>query len=296
MTVDPIIRSSLAPLTRDAGMTASPAVSRDGRLLAYASDRAGGGALDIWVQQVDRGIPIQVTDDEADDTAPDFSPDGSQIVFQSDRAGGGGVYVVPTLVRTPPRLIAPGGRQPRFSPDGTRIAYWAGAWRGGAANTANGIYVFAMTGGAPQRLAPDFRSARSPVWAPDGRSLLFLGRTDNNVPAAESFDWYWVKLDGSAPVKVGLLTDAALRLAEPSPSNWQGDEVAYSDGRDLWSVRISPSTGQILAPPRRLTVSAPRRASLPTAAAWRSCRARRSGSTTSCPGMPSMQSPPRPAP
>ena len=252
---DPIVRSVLTPLTRDAGLSTSPALSKDGRLLAYASDRAGGGTLDIWVQQIDGGTPIRLTDDEADDTAPDFSPDGKDIVFQSDR-GGGGAYLVSTFGRSAPRLVAPGGRQPRFSPDGTRIAYWAGAWRGGAANTANGIYVVALAGGTPQRLAGNFRSARNPVWAPDGLSLLFVGRTDNSIPAAESFDWYWARLDGSPPVKVGLLTDAALREAEASPSNWVGDEVVYSDNKDLWSLRIAPSTGQRLAPPRRITVSA----------------------------------------
>jgi Tol biopolymer transport system component len=32
-----------------------PALSPDGKLLAYASDRSGEGNLDIWLQQVARG-------------------------------------------------------------------------------------------------------------------------------------------------------------------------------------------------------------------------------------------------
>ncbi|HJR58272.1 MAG TPA: protein kinase [Vicinamibacterales bacterium] len=253
---DAIAGSVLTPLTRDAGLTTSPALSRDGRLLAYSSDRAGGGTLDIWVQQVAGGTTIRLTDDEADDTAPDFSPDGSQILFQSDR-GGGGAYLVSAFGGgAPPRLVARGARQPRFSPDGTRIAYWSGAWRGTASNIVSGLFVVSLAGGEPLRLAPVFRSVKAPVWAPDGRSLLVLGRSTDRAPLEESFDWWWIKLDGSAPVKVGLLSTAALRSADVQPSAWTGDEVLFSDSQDLWSVHVSQTNGRMLYPPRRLTVSA----------------------------------------
>ena len=253
--LDPLAGTALTRLTRDAGLTTSPAVSRDGRLIAYASDRAGNGTLDIWVQQIAAGTSIRLTDGAADDTSPDFSPDGSQILFQSDRDGGG-AFTVPAFGSTKPRLVAPGARDARYSPDGSRIAYWSGAWRGGAANTETGLYVVSPAGGAPQRLVPGFRAARTPVWSPDGQSLLFLGRSDTTSPPEESVDWWWVRLDGSAPRKVGLLTDPALRLAEAHPSAWTPNEVLYSDGRDLWAVSISQTTGEMAGAPRRLTVSA----------------------------------------
>ena len=93
-------------ITFDAGLAVTPAISPDGRLVAYASDRAGHGDLDIWVQQVAGGTPLQLTRDPFDEEAPDFSPDGSQIVFRSARDGGG-IYVVSTL-----------GGEPRSSPAG----------------------------------------------------------------------------------------------------------------------------------------------------------------------------------
>ncbi|MCA1651494.1 MAG: hypothetical protein LC753_14870, partial [Acidobacteria bacterium] len=138
---------------------------------------------------------------------------------------------------------------PDFSPDGSQILFQSDRGGGGA-------YVVSLAGGEPQRLAPGFRSVRGPVWAPDGRSLLFLGRSDRNATVADSFDWWWVKLDGSPPAKVGLLSDASLRLAEAEPAAWTPDEVMFAGTQDLWSVPVSQANGRMLGPPRRLTVSA----------------------------------------
>jgi len=133
----------LEQLTLDGGLTTTPAISRDGKMLAYASDRAGGGDLDVWVQQLAGGEPLALTDDPADDHSPDFSPDGTQVAFQSERDGGG-VYVVSTLGGRA-RLIARGGRRPRFSPDGSRIAYWSGLFRGETDSLVGGMVDVAPT-------------------------------------------------------------------------------------------------------------------------------------------------------
>src|SRR5262245_24824100 len=82
---DPTVQAvELTRVTSDSGLTAYPALSRDGKLLAYASDRAGG-VMNIWVQQVAGGDPVRVTDGPTDDTEPVFSPDGTAIAFRSER-------------------------------------------------------------------------------------------------------------------------------------------------------------------------------------------------------------------
>jgi hypothetical protein len=119
---------SLERITYDSGLTTMPALSPDGQLVAYASDRGGRGDLDIWVQQMGGGVPLRLTSDPADDHSPEFSPDGKQIVFRSERAGGG-VYLASALGGTERRIVAE-GRRPRFSPGGSRLTYWTGQFRG----------------------------------------------------------------------------------------------------------------------------------------------------------------------
>ena len=110
----------LTRVTADAGWTTDPALSPDGKLLAYASDRATGENFDIWLQHSASGEPVRLTNWDSDETEPDFSPDGSRIVFRSNRQRGG-MYVMAVLGGEP-QLVAPTGFRPRFSPDGNWIA------------------------------------------------------------------------------------------------------------------------------------------------------------------------------
>src|SRR5262249_21139860 len=132
-------------LTFDSGLTTTPAISADGKFVSYASDRAGAGNLDLYVQQVAGGRPLRITDHPADHHPPSFSPDGSQIVFRSER-GGGGVYIVPALGGEA-RLIAPKGLNPRFSPNGKTVAYQVGDML-----RTSEIFLAPVSGGKPTKL------------------------------------------------------------------------------------------------------------------------------------------------
>ena len=169
---------TLTRLTSDPGLTTDPALSPDGTLLAYASDRSGEGNLDIWVQQVTGGEALRLTHHEADEREPAFSPDGGRIAFRSEREGGR-IYVVSALGGEP-RLIAKQGRRPRFSPDGKEIAYWVGTpgsdiWAPGDSKT----YLVASTWRCATATAGQtLPAACFPVWSPDGRHILFLGNRE----------------------------------------------------------------------------------------------------------------------
>jgi len=84
----------LRQITRGEGTNTSPALSPDGKLLAYASDRAGENNLDIWVRQIAGGDAIRLTRNRASEVNPRFSADGSQVLFTRQ---GDGLYVLPSL-------------------------------------------------------------------------------------------------------------------------------------------------------------------------------------------------------
>ena len=248
--------ATLTRLTFDSGLTVDPALSRDGRLLAYASDRGGKGDLDIWVQQLAGGEPLRLTRDPADDGHPSFSPDGGKVVFSSARAGGG-VYIVSALGGEE-RMIARYGRNPRFSPDGSQIAYWVGD-PAKVDPSGNKVFVVPSNGGTSRALPAGFADARYPIWTPDGKHLLFEGIQDPSASPAQASDWWVVPLDGGVAVKTGAFD--AFRSqglsAYMGPGDWAGEDLIFSasigDSFSLWKIRISSKTWQAASEPQRLT-------------------------------------------
>jgi Tol biopolymer transport system component len=254
----------LTRLTADSGLSTDPALSQDGKLLAYASDRSGEGNLDIWVQQIGGGQPIRLTKDEADEYEPAFSPDGTRIAFRSEREGGG-IYVIPALGGEP-RFIAGQGHRPRFSPDGNWICYWTGAlgWVPGSAK----IYVVPVSGGTPVQVHPEFTTARHPLWMPDGKRLLFLGRLDAAQPREQTMDWWVAPVDGGTAVRTGAFAVfnaqnlsyphiGAESAINPGALLPKSDRAVFSatlgDAANIWEIPLSAKTGKVTGEAQRLT-------------------------------------------
>ena len=225
---------SLEQLTFDGGLTTDPAIAPDGKLIAYASDRAGEGNLDIWVQYRG-GEPIRITHDPEDEDQPAFSPDGTQIAFRSTRDGGG-IYIVSSLGGGEPRRIASGGGRPRFSPDGTEILF------DNPSPTVRRAYtVNIVTPGAQRnQLAPEFSYVQMPVWSPDGRNILFAGLREAGTQPG-----LWViPRNGGAAERVLLdLASLPSEIRQVSLDAWlSGDRVlgefALRGRTNLWQARL----------------------------------------------------------
>lgn len=183
----------LEQITRDPGLATDPALSPDGKLLAYASDR-GGQNLNLWVKQLNgEGHAVQLTHDASDAHEPSFSPDGSRIVYRSEQDGGG-IYAIPAIGGEPALLIA-NGRNPRFAPDGKWIAYSRGRAFGE-------IFVMPASGGEPKRVGADLPPGGYPVWSPDSRQLLIYASPPSGMSLMDA-DWWTVTLEGGAARRTG---------------------------------------------------------------------------------------------
>lgn len=70
---------TITQLTADPAQDVMPAISPDGRRVAYASNRRGN--WDVFVMSVNGGQSVQFTSDSTHELHPTWSPDGSRIAF-----------------------------------------------------------------------------------------------------------------------------------------------------------------------------------------------------------------------
>ena len=243
-------------ITSDSGLTFQPAISRDGTLLAYASDRAGEGHLDIWLQQIGGGEPIRLTDSPADEQAPQFSPDGRSIVFQSG-AFPGAIFTIPSLGGEP-RRIAESGIFPRFSPDGRWIAFVM------VDPDFGSVYLAPTRGGTLQKLALKGFIAQNhyPVWSPDGSALLVA--TTQRAAIMTEPEWRLISAkgrdlgaSGAIPVIRAFMARTGRDFFAARPFEWDAAGWVYFarwsvNGNDLWRIRVDPISGRVAGEPEEV--------------------------------------------
>jgi len=155
-------------LTFDQAFIEFVQVSRDGKWIAFSSDRMGN--QDLWKMRSNGGDPIRLTSDSALEWAPYWSPDGTQLSFYSNRTGNREIWIMPSdggaarqLTSTNTSLNAGG----EWSPDGKYVAYRSE--RRGSSD----IWITSVDTGQ-SRLITDYPTAEyGHGWSPDGKWLAF---------------------------------------------------------------------------------------------------------------------------
>ncbi len=152
------------------GLNAFPAVSRDGKWLAFTLSKDGNN--EIYKMRTDRTGLQRLTFSRGNDCSPSWSPDGSRIVFVSDRGGTPEIYIMDAEGKNPRRLPAGGGynTSPAWSPRGDMIAFTSR--KGGKFQ----IQLYNPTSGSLEQLTRDSWNNEDPSWAPDNRHLVYSSR------------------------------------------------------------------------------------------------------------------------
>ncbi len=176
-------------ITSYIGEDYSPAVSTDGKNLAFVSDRSGN--LDIWIQSLEKGggnVPIHVTRHSASDTSPAWSPDGSKIVFVSLRDDPkGDVYIVNLKEKDKSKRFLrltnsdSFDSAPAWSPDGKHIAFASRKFGEISDNVClinlktgeKGIDTVNTLQNAFQKMQLTTEGGSSPIFSADGKYLAF---------------------------------------------------------------------------------------------------------------------------
>jgi imidazolonepropionase-like amidohydrolase/Tol biopolymer transport system component len=162
-----------ARLTEDAHWEHEPALSPDGRWVAYTTwSDADFGA--IYKVPFSGGAPVKLTTRPGYYFTPRFSPDGSRIVYRRGTGNGtlGTLHGVETGLYWigadggESHLIRESGREPRFSPDGERVEFLTG---GGLDKQYRSVRL----DGGDERTHFTLKYANTIVPSPDGRWVAF---------------------------------------------------------------------------------------------------------------------------
>ncbi len=225
--------AELRRLTDFVGMEEFPALSPDGKWVAFTADVSG--RRQIWVRLLAGGTPLQVTQDDADHQYPRWSPDSSSLIYFSpsqEPDGEGKIWQISALGGTARPLVSSlsGGD---LSHDGKHIAYFH-------SNQGDIELAVADPDGSNSRkliVLPNEYNYSDVRWSPDDRQLGFQrGRTfdyDVFYVPAEGGSLHAITQDGNPLEGFAWLPDGSGVVYSSS----RGDTVLYLRTMNLWSVK-----------------------------------------------------------
>ena len=156
-------------LTDFGGMKESPAMSPDGKMVAFVA--FVGGKRQIWIRMLAGGVPLQLTRDDVDHEYPRWAPDSSTLIYYTPAATHGEqgtIWEIGTLGGWP-RKVTSATAGGDISHDGQRIAVFQ------AVDDEPALVTVARDGSGAELVArvPSGDGYSSPRWSPDDRQIAF---------------------------------------------------------------------------------------------------------------------------
>jgi len=234
---NPLANARFARLTDFEGAETNPAISADGKFIAFICDRSG--PFDIWLIQANGGSLANLSQGRIGDVrgplrAIGFSGDGSEV--WSSGTEGRRLRLLPLVGGSPHNFLGEHAAEVAWSPDGARLAYHT--WEPG-----DPTFVADHNGANERQVVKSQPGMHNhfPVWSKDGRWIYFVrGR-----PSTREMDLWRISPDGGEPEQ---LTHINTDVAYPAPI----DErtilfVAHNEsgaGPWLWAFDVESRTIQ----------------------------------------------------
>jgi Tol biopolymer transport system component/DNA-binding winged helix-turn-helix (wHTH) protein len=234
----------MVPLVSMPGVQADPAVSPDGRQVAFRYQ--GASHPGIYTALVGGEKPLQLTENE-DDMDPAWSPDGGQIAFaRVDSNHRKNLYVVPALgglqrhIGTMRSAFFHDCNTMSWSPDGKFLVFSEALENWGRVRLSllslSDLTARPLT--SPQNQEFDCY----PTFSPDGSSIAFASGPIGAVPG----DLFVVNVNGGQPSRL-----TSNNSGGPPAWSEDGTEIIYSSSSkgapSLWRISASGGTPQRVA-------------------------------------------------
>jgi serine/threonine protein kinase len=242
-------------LTDLPGLEESPAISPDGRSVAFTAGVAG--KRQVFVRLIAGGAPLQITRDPVDHECPRWSPDSSSILYFSPAVSGavqGSIWETPALGGVPGRVVnsvgcadvnqtdgrlalfrlATEGIQLVTAPaDGSRfdvVAVFApatyylyprwspdGRWIGFQRGDSIrfDIFVAPATGGEPRQLTRDNNMMGGFAWLPDSTGIVYSSSRGGTIPYLPTLGLWRV-----------TLRDGSVRRVTSSETSYMSPDIS----------------------------------------------------------------------
>ena len=215
-----------------------PMWSRDGSLIAFASNRHGND--DVFVMPADgSGPPTRLTHASTADLPDDFTPDGQALLVTSNRAEsvkwGTQLWTVPLTGGTPALAQDAFGEHAVYSPDGDTLAFVRGQtkWmrRGYRGPASRDLWLRGASGDF-LRLTDFDGTDDHPSWI-DGDTIAFLSAR------AGRKNLFLLDTTSKAATQLTNHDGSAVRFPRAAAD---GSLIAYEFEDALWTVR--PTNGE----------------------------------------------------
>jgi Tol biopolymer transport system component len=216
-----------------------PALSPDGKFVAFSRTDQQSQTTDIWLFDFARGVNSRFTSDPNPHLNPVWSPDGSQIAFAALRNGDWSIYrkAFNDVTGNGELLYKSGGlpvRPSSWSHDGSRLLYSAGS--------PYDIWMLPMNAGAtgsadrkPQPLVHGEFNERGARFSPDGRFYAYV----SNLSGKDEVYVQTFNTSSSADASTAEGTKASNDGG--GGVRWRGDskEIFYRSATGVMSVDLA---------------------------------------------------------